>query len=125
MPSSEEMLWKYVEGELTPVQAGEIEELEREDESVRRRLDDIRAIRDELLAGAPTPPEGFPERLAVLAERLPRAPVIHLDEARRFLRKALVAASILAALGLAYLALEVAPDWLEPPPMQASPLLGE
>ena len=40
---SEEMLWRYVEGELAPVQAGEIEELERTNESVRRRLDDIRA----------------------------------------------------------------------------------
>jgi len=125
MLSSEEMLWKYVEGELTPVQASEIEELESQDEAIRRRLADIRAIRDELLAGAPTPPDGFPERMAVLAERLPKAPVIHLDEARRFLRKALVAASILAALGLTYLAFEVAPDWLEPPPMQASPLLGD
>jgi anti-sigma factor RsiW len=122
---SEEMLWKYVEGELAPVQAGEIEELERTDETVRRRLDDIRAVRQEMLAGAPTPPDDFPDRVALLAARLPKAPVIHLDEVRRFLRKALVAAAILAAVGLAYLAFEVAPDWLEPAPMQASPLLGD
>jgi anti-sigma factor RsiW len=122
---SEEMLWKYVEGELAPVQAGEIEELERTDEVVRRRLADIRTIRQEWLADAPQPPDGFPDRVALLATRLPKAPVIHLDEVRRFLRKALVAAAILAAVGLAYLAFEVAPDWLEPAPMQASPLLGE
>ncbi len=122
---SEEMLWKYVEGELTPAEAGVVEEGEKTDEEVRRRLADIRAIREEMLAGAPQPPDDFPDRVAVLAARLPKAPVIDLDEARRFLKKALVAAAILAAVGLAYLAFEVAPDWFRPDPMQASPLLGE
>ena len=122
---SEEKLWQFVEGELPSVQAAEIEEQAAGDDVLRERIETIRMIKKELIAGAPRPPEGFPARMATLAARLPTTPVVHLEEARRFLRRALVAAAILAALGLAYLAIEVLPQAIGPDPIRADSLLGE
>jgi hypothetical protein len=47
--------------------------------------------------------------------------VFPLDEARRFLRLLVAAAAILAALGIAYLAADVLPKFLETPVL-ADPL---
>jgi len=49
------------------------------------------------------------------------APILDLREAHRMLRRALVAAAILAAVGLGLLAARVVPDLLESAPIQASP----
>ena len=59
-----------------------------------------------------------------LAAQLPAGAILDLEEARRFLRRALVAAALIGALGIGYLALEFVPSLLEPAPLQASPLLG-
>lgn len=121
---SDETLWRYVEGELLPDRARDIETREREYPALRKRIDDIRLIKEELLAGAPEPPAGFVQRVTRSAAALPGTPVIRIDEARRFLYRALVAATILAAVGLALLVFKVLPGNVTPDPLQASPLLG-
>ena len=121
---SEQELWKYLDGELEAAQAAAIEQSAREDEALGRRLDEMRILKSEVVAGAPQPPADFPARVAILAARGFPAPVLDIEDARRFLRKTLVAAALLGAVGLAYLAFGWLPEFLEPSPMQANPLLG-
>jgi hypothetical protein len=120
---ADEQVWRYVEGEIPPTEAAALEEAAAADASLRLRIEEVRLIREEILSGAPRPPEGFAARVAARAVWRRRSPSLDMDEARRFLRRALVAASILAALGLAYLAVEVVPGMFRPAPMEASPLL--
>jgi hypothetical protein len=119
----DEMLWKHVEGDLAPAEAARVEEAAASDAALRLRLDEIRVVREEILGGAPRPPDGFAARVAARAVWRRGAPAFDMDEARRFLRRALVAASLLAALGVAYLAVEVLPAVFGPAPMEAAPLL--
>jgi anti-sigma factor RsiW len=121
----DETLWKYVDGELPDEEARRIEAEARESEELQRRIGHLSDLKREVLAGAPEPPADFPDRVAELAAGGLRVPVLHLEEARRMLRRALVAAAILAAVGLAFLAFKVVPDWLEPSGLQAQdPLLS-
>ncbi len=122
---SEQELWKYLDGEMSAAEAESIEAAAQRDEALRQRIDELKAIKEEVLAGAPEPPPGFAERVAAMAAARSEVPVIDLAEARRFLRRMLVAAAILGAVGLAYLFMGWLPDLLEPSQMQANPLLGE
>lgn len=119
------ILWKLLDGELPPSEAAAIEADGARDSALRRRLDDLRTIKESILAGAPRPPAGFAARVAARAAARPPTPVIDLEEARRFLRRALVAAAVLAALGITYVALRVVPAIFEPPDILAGPELWE
>ena len=121
---SEQELWRYLDGELPAEETKAIETSAATDDVLRARLDEMRALKKEVLAGAPTPPAGFAARVALLAQRMPNTPLLDMEDARRFLKRTLVAAAVLGAVGLAYLAFGWLPDILEPPPIQANPLLG-
>jgi anti-sigma factor RsiW len=123
---SERELWKYLDGEMSAAEAEAIAAAAQSDEALRGRIDELRAIKAEVLAGAPEPAPDFAERVAAMAATAVQslAPVLDLDEARRYLRRVLVAAAILGAVGMAYLCLGWLPDLLEPPRIQANPLLG-
>jgi len=118
---TDEQLWKLVDGELPAAEAEAVEQAARTDAALQSRIDRMRTIKREVTAGAPAPPPDFADRVVALAAR----PVFDLAEARRVLRRALVAAAILAALGIAYFAVEVGPDLVGPSNLQANPLLGD
>ena len=121
---SDEQLWKFVDGEASEAEARAIAESAASDPALELRIEQLRAVKREVLAGAPEPPPGFPGRVAALAMRRTQASILDLEDARRFLKGALVAAAVLAAVGLAFLAFEVLPGWIEPPPIAAdNPLL--
>jgi anti-sigma factor RsiW len=103
-------LWKLVDGELPEEESRAIEEAAGSDESLRQRILEMRSLKEGILADAPHPPPDFADRVVGRARRLSASPVVDLDDARRFLRRMLVAATVLAALGLAYLAVEIVPD---------------
>ncbi|MHC4931043.1 MAG: anti-sigma factor, partial [Planctomycetota bacterium] len=110
---SDEQLWKFLDGEASDAEARAIAESAAADPALERRLEQLRAVKREVLAGAPEPPPDFPERVAAQATRRTRDSILDLEEARRFLKGALVAAAVLAAVGIAFLAFEVLPGWLE------------
>jgi anti-sigma factor RsiW len=114
MDDRDATLWKLLDGELSGAQADAIEAAADADPGLRRRLDELRAIKDGVLAGAPRPPPGFADKVAARAAGLAPAPVLDLEDARRLLRRALVAAVVLAAVGLAFFTIEVLPAVLEP-----------
>jgi len=122
----EARLWRHVDGELPPAEVAEIEAAAGADPALARRIEEMRLIKRAVLRGAPEPSAGFADRVVARAlQPEPRgAALVDLQEARRFLRRALVAAAILAALGLTYLAVEVVPSLLQPPQLHADPLLG-
>jgi anti-sigma factor RsiW len=107
-------LWKLLDGELPAAEAEAIEAAAAADPGLRRRLEELRALKEGILAGAPRPSPGFAARVAARAAGLAPAPVLDLEDARRLLRRALVAAVVLAAIGLAVFALEVLPAAFEP-----------
>jgi len=121
----EPTLWRYLDGECAADEAARLEAAAAADPALARRIEDLRAVRDEvreeLFAGAPRLPEEFPDRVVEAARALPRGDVIDLAEARRFLKRALVAAALLGAIGLTYLAVEVLPDLFGLPTLQARP----
>ncbi|MHC4548341.1 MAG: hypothetical protein ACYTEZ_06140 [Planctomycetota bacterium] len=116
-------LWKLLDGELPAAEAEAIEAAAATDATLRQRLEQLKTMKRAVLEGAPKPPPNFAARTTARATRLEPAPVIDLGDARRFLRRALVAAAVLAAVGLTILAVEVVPEVLRPEPMQADPLL--
>lgn len=116
-------LWKLLDGDLPPAEASAISAAAEKDPALKRRIEDLRLLKAGVLAGAPEPPAGFAERVVALAATLKPAPIVDLLEVRRFLRRALVAAAVLAALGLVYMAVEVVPDLFRPD-MYADRLLG-
>ncbi|MHC4223228.1 MAG: hypothetical protein ACYSUN_04490 [Planctomycetota bacterium] len=121
---NDEQLWKFLDGEASDAEARAIAESAAADPALERRIEQLRAVKREVLAGAPEPPPGFPGRVAALATQGTQASILDMEDARRFLKGALVAAAILAAVGLAFLAFEVLPGWIEPPPISAhNPLL--
>lgn len=121
---SDEQLWKFLDGDASDTEAQAITEAAAADPALESRLEQLRAQKREILAGAPEPPPGFPQRVAALAGRRTQASILDMEEARRFLKGALVAAAVLAAVGIAFLAFEVLPGWIEPPPISAhNPLL--
>ena len=114
------ILWKLVDRELPPTEAEAIRAAAAKDPALKRRIDDIEAAKAGVLAGAPRPPRDFAARVAARASTLDPTPVLDLEDARRFLRRALVAAALLAALGLGAIAFDVVPDLLREP-LQAQP----
>ncbi|MHC4958972.1 MAG: anti-sigma factor family protein [Planctomycetota bacterium] len=122
---SDRELWKYLDGESTPDEASAVRaELER-DTALQGRLAELEALRTNVTSGVPAPPEGFADKVTAMAALATPVPVLDLDEARRFVRRALVAAALLGAVGLAYLAFGLLPDLMDAAqPLQASPLLG-
>ena len=118
---SDERLWHFVDGELPPAEAAAIETEAETDDLLRQRIREFRSIKREVLAGAPQPPPDFADRVAHLAAGREPAPLIDLDEARGLLKRALVAAALAAAVGMGYLAFEILPKMMEPPPIHAAP----
>ncbi|MEM8885312.1 MAG: hypothetical protein AAGD14_14685 [Planctomycetota bacterium] len=119
-------LWRYLDGELPAATAAVVREAAQSDPALQARLDELRTISAAVLDGAPKPTEGFSNRVvaaALLQGATP--PTADVIELRRFVRRALVAAAVLAAVGLGYLALEVMPELLLGPDLQAGsdPLL--
>jgi anti-sigma factor RsiW len=114
-------LWRHLDGELPAAEAERIESAAARDPGLRRRLAELRGISAAARAGVPGPPPGFAERVVARALASPPAPLLDLEEARRFLRRVVVAAAVLAALGLAYLAVHVVPQLVERP-VYADPL---
>ncbi len=107
-------LWKLLDGELPAAEAEALEAAAAADPGLRRRIEELRMHKEAVLAGAPRPPPGFAAKVAARAAGLAPAPVLDLEEARRLLRGALVAAAVLAAVGLAFFAIEVLPTLFEP-----------
>lgn len=119
------ILWKLLDGELPDAEAAAIESAASDDPLLRARVDELRTVKAAVLSGAPRPPADFADKVAAAVAR-PRAPVLDLDEAHRFLRRALVAAAVLAAVGLSYLLYRVVDATIEPPDLTAGPsLYGE
>ncbi len=123
---SEQELWRYLDGEMSAAEAEAIEAAVQGDEALRGRIDELRAIKAEVLAGAPEPAPDFAARVAAMAATAVQSltPVVDLDEVRRYLRRVLVAAAILGAVGMTYLFLGWLPELLEPSGIEANPLLG-
>jgi anti-sigma factor RsiW len=122
MQISDEQLWKLLDGELPDAEAQALKKAAAKDPALRARIEEFSTMKEAVLAGAPEPPPGFPDRVAELAAERSRASVIDLEDARRFLRRALIAAALLAAVGLAFVAADVLPSWVEPA-KAADPLL--
>ncbi|MHC4816746.1 MAG: hypothetical protein ACYTF8_01625 [Planctomycetota bacterium] len=107
-------LWKLLDGELHAEQAEAIEAAAAADPGLRRRLEELRAQKEAVLAGAPRPSPGFAAKVVARAAGLAPAPVLDLEDARRLLRRALIAALVLAAVGLAIFSVEVLPTAFKP-----------
>ncbi len=116
---SDEQIWRYVDGLMEAGDAQRLKQQAQADEELQARIEQCRLIRSEVLAGAPEPPPDF---AAELARRAAAAPVLDLAEARRVLKRALVAAALLAAVGLALLAMEALPGILRAEETIAEPL---
>ena len=118
-------LWRYLDGEMAPADAEALERDRAADPELDARLDDLQLLSDAVLDDAPTPPAGFGTRVAAAARLQGVSPQsAEVLDLQRFLRRALIAAALLAALGLGYLAFEVVPDLMQPPLQAGSdPLL--
>ncbi len=123
-------IWLYVDGELPPADADAIEAQAARDPVLQERIDEARLIRAAVLEGAPHPSHGFAAKVAARAQlRAPQPkqqilqPTQQVLEMRRFLRRVLVAAAILAAVGIAYMAIEVVPDLVDGLTAGSDPLL--
>ncbi|MHC4937402.1 MAG: anti-sigma factor [Planctomycetota bacterium] len=104
-------LWRYLDGLLPPPDAEAIEREARDDERLAARIDELRLIGETVREGAPAPPPGFAKRVAATAQLRGATPrSAEVLDLRRFVRRVLVAAAVLAALGIGYLAVEVVPD---------------
>ena len=109
---SDTHLWRYLDGALPAPDTEAIERESETDAELAGRIDELRLIGDAIREGVPTPPPGFGTRVAATAQLRgttgPRA--AEFADLQQFVRRALVAAAVLAALGLGYLAFEVMPD---------------
>jgi hypothetical protein len=115
-------LWKHLDGALPAAESATIETAAAADPVLLRRLEELRGLSAAMRAGVPRPPAGFADRVVARALAAPAAAALDLEEARRFLRRVLVAAAVLAALGLAYLAVDVIPKILDTPLHADNPL---
>ena len=86
-------LWRFVDGELAPADAAAVEQAASTDS----------AIATARLRGAPAPAE--------------------ILEMRQFVRRILIAAAIVAAVGLTYMAVDVVPDLVDRLVAEPDPLL--
>jgi len=114
-------LWRRLDGELPAAEAEALDTAAARDPALGRRIEELRGIAAAARGGVPKPPPDFAARVVARAVAGPVAPVLALDEARRFLRKVVVAAAVLAALGLFYLVADVLPKIVETPVL-ADPL---
>ncbi len=96
---SDEKLWKQLDGELSPTECEAIDKEARTDAALAARLDEFRLMKRDVLAGAPKPPVDFPDRAVRAATSTARL-VFDLQAARRKLKAVLIAAAVLAAVGL-------------------------
>jgi anti-sigma factor RsiW len=104
-------LWCYLDGEMAATDAEALERAVALNAADSERLDELRLISDTILDGAPTPPAGFGARVAAASQLQGSTPrSVELLDLQRFVRRALIAAALLAAVGLGYLAFEVLPD---------------
>lgn len=104
-------LWRYLDGLLPADDAEAIEREASGDEILAARIDELRLIGEAVRDGSPTPPPGFANRIAATAQLRGASPrSAEVLDLRRFARRVLVAAAVLAALGLGYIAFEVVPD---------------
>ena len=117
---SDQRLWAYLDGEASADEGAAIETAAAENAALAAQLAEMRILKDEVLVGAPMPPADFADRVVAVAKKY-AAPILDLREAHRMLRRALVAAAILAAVGMGLLAARIVPELLEPAPIQASP----
>jgi len=116
-------IWRYVDGELPPADADAIEAQAAHDPVLQKRIDEARLMRAAVLEGAPRPSNGFAAKVAARAQLRAAQPTQQVLEMRRFLRRVLVAAAILAAVGIAYMAIEVVPDLVDGLTAGSDPLL--
>jgi len=117
-------LQRYLDGELPAAEAGALERDAQREPALAARLDELRLLGDAVRDGAPAPPPGFANRIAAAARlRGASPPPAEVLDLRRFARRALVAAALLAALGLSYLALDVVPDIVTKLQAKPDPLL--
>jgi len=116
-------VWLYVDGELPPADADAIEVQAARDPVLQKRIDEARLMRAAVLEGAPRPAAGFAAKVAARAQLRAAQPTQQVLEMRRFLRRVLVAAAILAAVGIAYMAIEVVPDLVDGLTAGSDPLL--
>ncbi len=114
-------LWRYLDGELDPTQARNLRAAIEADPELSRRIEDMKLMSDEVLAGAPEPDEAFADRVLAASRAAPAAEVLDLEQARRVLKKVAIAAAILAAVSLTYLGFRMVPEFIEP--AQAGSLL--
>jgi len=106
-------LWRYLDGELPAAEAEAIERGAQQDGALAARLDELRSLSEAVRDGVPTPPPGFANRTVATAQLRGATPrSAEVLELRRFVRRVLVAAALLAALGLGYLVVDVVPDIL-------------
>jgi len=106
-------IWRHLDGELPEAEALALDASAARDPALARRMAELRDVAAAVRGGVPRPPPDFAARVVARALLGPAAPVLPLDEARRFLRRVVIAAAVLAAVGLAYLAVEVFPKLLE------------
>ncbi|MHC4409341.1 MAG: anti-sigma factor [Planctomycetota bacterium] len=112
MPNyTDSQLWRYLDGVLPAADAESIEHAANQDATLVARLDELRLIGEAVRDGAPTAPPGFANRVAATAQLRGASPrSAEILDLRRFVRRALIAAALLAALGLGYIVVEVVPD---------------
>jgi anti-sigma factor RsiW len=102
-------IWRRLDGELPAAEAAAMDAAAARDPALGRRMEELREVSAAARRGVPKPPPDFAERLVARALAGPAAPVFPLDEAQRFLRRVVVAAAVLAAIGFAYLVADVLP----------------
>ncbi len=112
MPNyTDSQLWRYLDGVLPAADAESIEHAANQDATLAARLDELRLIGEAVRDGAPAAPPGFANRVAATAQLRGASPrSAEILDLRRFVRRALIAAALLAALGLGYIVVEVVPD---------------
>jgi len=122
---SDAHLWRFLDGELPPVNEAKIEQAAMADPALAARIDGLRTLSEGVLADAPHPPVGFAAKVAANVQLRGARPPAELIEMRRFARRVLAAAAILAAVGLAYMAIDVVPDLVDRLVAGSDPLLDQ
>jgi len=118
-------LWRYVDDETSPEERTAIERAAAVDGQLAKRIAEMRTLREAVLDGAPQPPAGFAAKVAANSQLRGARPPVELLEMRRFVRRVLAAAAILAAVGLAYMAVDVVPDLVDRLVAGSDPLLDQ
>jgi anti-sigma factor RsiW len=125
------LLWRYLDGELPQAERTRIERAASDDAVLAERIARQRLLREAVLDGAPRPPAGFAAKVAAHVRLRGAGGSAHrlapneLLEMRRFMRRVLAAATILAVVGLAYLAVDVAPALIDRLAAASDPLLDQ